>query len=232
MTNDRDYQRSKVYAWEECFVAPRDPSSIKFAQAQGVVDATWAEMGLRFPPKVERLPRQARSTVADATRLSIRLTEPSPSWYLLHELAHAMSSTHDGQSDGHGPMFMGLYGQLLIRYLRVPAGALLKTLNAAGIEADMQAKPSFVDDKPMGRNPTDHRHRPDDYKSSARSKCSHRSIHQPASLNRQHHRLAAPVRAHHDAMIFARELTGESAGGAINQQRRGDLARRIGDIEP
>ena len=54
MTDDRDRQRSKVYAWEERFVAPRDPSSITFAQAQGMVDAIWAEMGLRFPPKVER----------------------------------------------------------------------------------------------------------------------------------------------------------------------------------
>jgi len=69
VTNDRDRQRSKVYAWEERFVAPRDPSSIVFAQAQGMVDAIWAEMGLRFPPKVEPLPRQARSMVADANRM-------------------------------------------------------------------------------------------------------------------------------------------------------------------
>ena len=102
MTDDRDRQRSKVYAWEERFVAPRDPSAIAFAQAQGVVDAVWVEMGLRFPPKVERLPRRARSTLADATRLSIRLADSSPSWWLLHELSHAMSITHDGQSDGHG----------------------------------------------------------------------------------------------------------------------------------
>jgi hypothetical protein len=40
-----------------------------------------------------------------------------------------------------------LYGQLLILYLRVPTGALLKSLGSAGIEANMQAKPSFVDDE-------------------------------------------------------------------------------------
>jgi hypothetical protein len=49
VTADRDRQRTKVYAWEECFVAPRDLSSIAFAQAQGMVDTIWAEMGLRFP---------------------------------------------------------------------------------------------------------------------------------------------------------------------------------------
>jgi hypothetical protein len=151
VTNDRDRQRSKVYAWEERFVAPYDPSSIMFAQAQGVVDAIWAEMGLRFPPKVEHLPRQARATVADANRLSIRLANAGPSWWLLHELAHAMTSTFDGRSDGHGPKFMGLYAQLLMRYLRVPTDALLASLHAADIEIDTQAKPAFIDDGPADR---------------------------------------------------------------------------------
>ena len=38
-----------------------------------MIEVIWAEMGLRFPPKVEPLPVQARSTVGDASRLSIRL---------------------------------------------------------------------------------------------------------------------------------------------------------------
>ena len=148
---DRDRQLNRVYTWEEQFIAPRDPSLIELGQAQGMIDAIWAETGLRFPPKVERLPRQSRSTMADASRLSIRLTGSSPSWCLLHELAHAMSSTHDGHSDGNGPTFMGLYAQLLIRYLRVPIDTLLQSLEAARIETDMQAKPVFIDDPPMRR---------------------------------------------------------------------------------
>ena len=141
MTGVRDRQRSKVYAWEERFVAPRDQSSIAFAQAQGMVDAIWTEMGLLFPPKVEPLPRQARSMVADANRLSIRLPDASPSWWLLHELAHAMTSANDGRSDGHGPKFIGLYAQLLTRYLRIPSDALLTSLRVAGIEMDTRAVP-------------------------------------------------------------------------------------------
>ena len=145
MTSNRDRQRSKIYTWEERFVAARDPTSIAFAQAQGMVDAIWAEFGLRFPPKVERLPRQARSTMADATRLSIRLPESSPSWWLLHELAHAMTSTADGQSDGHGPKFIGLYVKMLARYLRVPVDMSLVSLEAADIEVDIRAEPIFID---------------------------------------------------------------------------------------
>ena len=151
MTAVRDRQRARVYAWEERFVAPRDSSSVSFAQVQGVVDAIWADMGLRFPPKVIRLPRQARATIADATRLLIRLADTTSSWCLLHELAHAMSSTHEGGSDGHGPRFMGLYAQLLIRYLRVPPDALGKSLHDANIEVDMDARPVFLDDRPTGR---------------------------------------------------------------------------------
>jgi hypothetical protein len=150
VTDRRDRQRSKVYSWEERFVAPCDQSSITFGQAQGMVDAIWAEMGLRFPPKVEHLPRQARSTVADADRLSIRLGDASPSWWLLHELAHAMTSTSEGRSDGHGPTFTGLYAQLLMRYLRVPRNALLNSLHAAGIAINMQAEAIFMDPLPPG----------------------------------------------------------------------------------
>ena len=148
MIDRRDRQCRKAYAWEERFVVPHDASQIAFADAQGMVDAIWADMGLRFPPKVERLPRHARCTLADASRLSIRLPHRSPSWCLLHELAHAMSSTHDEGSDGHGPKFMRLYAQLLVRYLRLSADALSTSLAAAGIEVDAQAKPVFLDDVP------------------------------------------------------------------------------------
>ena len=117
-----------------------------------MVDAIWTEMGLLFPPKVEPLPRQARSMVADATRLSIRLADASPSWWLLHELAHAMTSADDGRSDGHGPKFIGLYAQLLTRYLRIPSDALLTSLRVAGIEMDMRAVPIFID-SPQGCEP-------------------------------------------------------------------------------
>jgi hypothetical protein len=48
----RDHQRRRVYAWEERFAAPRDSSSVAFAQAQGMVDVIWADMSLQFPPKV------------------------------------------------------------------------------------------------------------------------------------------------------------------------------------
>jgi hypothetical protein len=109
----RDLQRGRVYAWEARTVAPRDPTQVAFSAAQGMVDAIWSEMGLRYPPRVEALPAQARSRIADADRLTLRLGPKTPSWCLLHELAHSMSTTQDGNSDGHGERFMGIYLQLL-----------------------------------------------------------------------------------------------------------------------
>jgi hypothetical protein len=145
MTARRDRQRRRVYAWEDREVAPRDPSTVPFAAAPGMVAAIWADLGLRYPPAVDRLPGQARSTIAAANRLALRLPAQTPSWCLLHELAHALSSTHEGRTDGHGPVFMGLYVQLLARYLRLDAAALLRSLAAAGIAVAPDARPVFLD---------------------------------------------------------------------------------------
>lgn len=141
----RDAQRSRVYAWEDAVVAPRDLSRVDFAAAQGMIDAIWAEQGLRYPPRAEPLPAQARRSLGDATRLCIRLPRVFSSWVLLHEIAHAMSSTHDGAGDGHGAIFVGLYAKLLAQYLRLPAAELLASLRMAGIAVDPEARPSFVD---------------------------------------------------------------------------------------
>ncbi len=139
-----DHQRSRVYAWEDRVVAPHDPTQLGFDAAQGMVDAIWSDWGLRYPPKVERLPRQARRRLADASRLTLRLPDRLPSWCLLHELAHAMTTTHDGRSDGHGPIFMGVYLQLLERYLRLDPAPLRRSLAEAGIAVAQDARPVFA----------------------------------------------------------------------------------------
>ena len=141
----RDGQRGRVYAWEDRAVAPHDPTTLPFAAAQGMVDAIWADMGLRHPPAVEKLPHQATATLARANRLTVLLPPRAPSWCLLHELAHAMTSTADGASDGHGPLFMGVYLRMLARYLRLDPVALGRSAAAAGITVAAEARPVFLD---------------------------------------------------------------------------------------
>ena len=145
MKPKRDQQRARVYAWENRIVAPHDPTMIAFSAAQAMVNAIWAEMGLRYPPSVEPLPPQSRRTLASANRLTLYLPAQTPSWCLLHELAHAMTTTMEGESDGHGELFMGIYCQLLARYLRLDPENLHRTAQQDSIRIAPTARPVFLD---------------------------------------------------------------------------------------
>lgn len=139
-----DPQKQRLYAWEDREVAWRDGSRVPFAQLQVLVDHVWAGEGLRWPPRVRPLPKQARRTMARATRLAIEASETLPTWVLLHELAHALSSTADERSTGHGPVFVGLYLNLLEKYARMPRAELEASLRAAGLQWDSAARPVFL----------------------------------------------------------------------------------------
>ena len=69
----RDYQRSRVYAWEDRHVHPWDRSVIPFEQAQSVLDYVWAEAGRTYPPKVAAIAKTATTRIAAANRLCIRI---------------------------------------------------------------------------------------------------------------------------------------------------------------
>ena len=101
--------------------------------------------GFALPSGGRAAVAKATATVARANRLSILLADRTPSWCVLHELAHAMTSHADGRSDGHGPLFMGVYLQLIVRYLRLDPQILIDSLRDAGIEITRDARPVFVD---------------------------------------------------------------------------------------
>jgi hypothetical protein len=122
-----------LYAWEDAVVAPRDRSLVPFARLQALVDHVWTEEGRRWPPRVRPLPKQARRTVARASRTAIEAPAELPSWVLLHELAHALTAEVDGSHAGHGPDFVAAYLRLLERHARMDRALLEATLAAAGI---------------------------------------------------------------------------------------------------
>ena len=143
----RDLQRSRVYAWEDAVVAPRDRSAIPFEQAQMLVTGVWLAEQLLYPPRVEPMPRQARRTWATGSRTTIRLPQdrPTPTYVILHEVAHALSSTVDGDTDAHGPDFVGLYMGLLDRRLSIPTPLLMFTAAQHGVTFNLAAKPRFME---------------------------------------------------------------------------------------
>ena len=141
----RDGQKMKLYRWERKDVASKDTSSIAFGHAQGMVDAIWQDMNLLFPPKVQAMSKKATRTLARANRLTVFLPLHTPSWVLLHELAHSMTCHHDRLGDRHGPDFAGIYALLLERYMRMPRESTAASMQAAGVRCNLQAKPIFLD---------------------------------------------------------------------------------------
>lgn len=133
MTGLRDHQRGRTYAWESREVAPHDTTTINRADAQAMVDTLWAELGLRYPPRIASLPGRAKTLIGRADRLTIELAPRVPSWCLLHELAHSLTSSVEGESDGHGTRFLATYIFLLGRYLRLDEQALRRSAARAGL---------------------------------------------------------------------------------------------------
>jgi hypothetical protein len=140
----RDLQKSKVYKWEQQFVALRDTNPVPFKNIQSIVDYIWKREGLNFPPTVEPLPKQKHAG-GDATRLIVRFPEKTFSWVVLHELAHSMTATFDNKSNGHGSLYMGIYIQLLSRYLGLKYSDLVWSAQDAGLKVELNAKPVFID---------------------------------------------------------------------------------------
>ena len=136
-----DHQKQLVYNWESRIVAPLDKTTVNFDNIKTLVDYVWQAEGLEYPPLVEKLPPQTKRICGDATRTTIRFSETAYTWVILHEIAHAMSATHDCKSNLHGALFMGLYLRLLRRYLKVD---LIDSAIANGLIITKDAKPVFA----------------------------------------------------------------------------------------
>jgi hypothetical protein len=147
----RDGQRSKVYAWEGHIVAPLSKRSVPFEAAQAFVDGVWLAHGWLYPPHVALKAKQATRTLADGCRGEIRIRPFTPDWLILHELAHALTSDHDGCSSGHGADFVGMYIKLLDKVMRIPLPLSLYTLQQKGIKFNLFATPWMMrEHRPRG----------------------------------------------------------------------------------
>lgn len=133
MSYDRDYQRSKAYAWEDGIVHNHDASFVKFSDAQKMVDWIWSDQGLRYPPRIAELPPQRTRAIADASRIQIRIPPKGiQTSILLHELAHSMCPSH-----GHGPRWVGMFMLLLEKYYRIDLLKMMYFANKAGVQFDL-----------------------------------------------------------------------------------------------
>jgi len=142
----RDYQRSKVYAWEKQYVSPFDHSKVNLYTAKSIVDYIWQGENLKFPPRVLPIADQSKKT-GQANRSFIWLQPSVPTWVVIHEVAHSMNSTNDGDTvgDHHGPDYVGIYMKLLTKYLGLSLPVLMFTARKDNLDFNLAAQPLFLD---------------------------------------------------------------------------------------
>ena len=129
----KDFQRSRVYRWEHDQVFPHDPHLLSIEDCRALVDIVyrWHEGPLSLrpgwaPPSVTD-GRGRRH--ACGSREVIKL----PRWartrpLVLHECAHGLAA------DKHGPEFVRVYVDLLVRFMGLDRAALVASVEMAGIK--------------------------------------------------------------------------------------------------
>lgn len=150
MPNQRDQQRSRVYAWEKTASTKltrmldgqasvhrhHDPEFESIAQCSEFLAPIWlAERGrysrARVPmPTIERPSWGQRRALAHWDH---RITLPKWArnrWVILHEAAHRLTPG----DEAHGPRFVGVLIGLLARHGRYDANELMATADEAGVK--------------------------------------------------------------------------------------------------
>jgi hypothetical protein len=129
----RDFQRSRVYRWEQEHVFPHDREPLSIDACAALVEAAYrwwhGPLSLRpgwAPPNVTD-GRGRRH--ACGSREVIKL----PRWartrpVVLHECAHGLAP------DRHGPEFVKVYVSLLVRFMGLDRASLLASLAASGVK--------------------------------------------------------------------------------------------------
>lgn len=89
-----------------------------------------------------------KAAQGDATRLTVRFREDrsTPTWVIIHELAHSLTTDLELGSALHGPDFVGVYMRLLDRFI---PGAnlvmLMTTAKAMKLDFNIMAKHAIGD---------------------------------------------------------------------------------------
>lgn len=139
-----DYQKSRVYRWENEHIHSIDTQCLSVEEAQDWVDFIWANIGRTHPPVVS-INKRYRAKAATGWRLKLEfmpgmLTRS----IIIHELTHALynDGTRESEilqtdSDGHGPLYVGSYVNLLIRFMKFNLIVMQYTLNEAKVDVDL-----------------------------------------------------------------------------------------------
>lgn len=139
----RDYQKSKVYRWENEHIHAIDSQLLSLEEAQDWVNFIWANLGRQHPPVVSVNTRYKTKSTGWRLKLEFIPSMLTRS-IIIHELTHALynDGTDDSEilqtdADGHGPLYVGSYVNLLIRFMKFSLPIMQYTLHEAKIDVDL-----------------------------------------------------------------------------------------------
>lgn len=137
----RDFQKSRVYKFEDRYVAPLDNIVFSIKEAQEFINFVWEGEGYDCPPRVSQNTRY-KVKLATGGRFNIQTAGNTiKRWILIHELTHSICQTldEDGEVDdsiGHGPKFVSTYLKLLDRYANINMIGLLAMCNKSKVKVE------------------------------------------------------------------------------------------------
>ena len=135
----KDFQKSKVYKWEDAVIAPKDQGIVSFENIQNIVNYVWRGEGLDYPPQVLPLSRQCKKVIGTGERLNLHFRETGvPTWVIIHEISHAMSV------DLHGEQFVGNYMRMISKFMGVNLLYLMASAKDMGVKFNVGAKPVLI----------------------------------------------------------------------------------------
>lgn len=141
---NRDFQASRVYAWEDRAIGGICSERLTFVQGVQFIEHVWSSLGLLYPPVATR--SRSMNHFLTGERIEITFRDNDLKWMLVHEIAHALTSNLDMSiCDKHGAQFVGVYVGLARRFLGIDVRYLTDSLDEAGIRYDLAARPVFLD---------------------------------------------------------------------------------------
>jgi len=130
----RDYQKSKVYKWENKVVGPWDSQLLTDNdEIQDFINFVWVNEGFQNPPRVKDARKNSRTATGSRTEV-VFPPESKKRWIILHELSHSLNRIGYVECDRHGPNFVKIYVNLLEKHLYMNRLMLLYTLKESKID--------------------------------------------------------------------------------------------------
>lgn len=127
----RDFQKQKLYSFEQRYISPFDTQSITKNEAQDWVNFIWYNEGRTHPPVIT-VNRQLKRVAAKANRNVVILSgDTTKRWIMVHEVVHSLQQEMTNNGDpyfpfaAHGAEFVYKYIMMLEKYMNIPMLMLL-----------------------------------------------------------------------------------------------------------